>query len=96
METSEKKPLQTVGWWAMSIVVVGILGLIAWQIWKAEQYNQAVDYATMGERYRVEGDLEQAEEMYLNSLEIFQALENKQPWHSNTPILDCSTVLVWI
>jgi len=51
--------------------VLTFIGLIAWQIWKAEQYNQALDYVKIGKQYRADGYLKSAEEMYLKGVEIF-------------------------
>jgi predicted negative regulator of RcsB-dependent stress response len=77
-QESQSSSFQTLGWWIMSIFVIALLGFIAWQIWKAEQYNQAQDYSRMGERFRDEGDWQQAQEMYFKSLALFTKLENQE------------------
>ena len=75
MNLAAEKPIfKTIRWWIMSIIVIVFLGFIAWQIWKANQYNQAVDYIKQGEEYRNEGHWTEAEEMYLKSIKIFQEL----------------------
>jgi len=57
VETSEKKPLQTVGWWQYPSLLLVFLGSLLGKFGKLSN----IIYATMGEHHRVEGDLASVE-----------------------------------